>query len=356
MSAVPCVLHRVDDGGQRPHRIGHVVGAMRKGQQRGRHDQRHREQLLQRLLAVLQPLGLAADDRARSPAGRPHRPPARSAPPDQARCRRPSSAPSAPDRPQRPRPSRRSAPAPSAARRPILSGTSLMRGLDEGQEQRRNRPAQDWRDHPACRDLPHLAPVRPRQTLRRDAAPITPPTIEWVVETGAPSQVARFSHKRRGDQCRHHRPDEGVGVRHRLGRDDAARDRADHIAPGDQRAQRFRTPRRSPARRPWSGPWRRRPGPCCWPRRSRRCSAPCRPRTRAAATMIAVPEPCARQDEGGQPADHHEDQRDAGGHHRAARSRRSPAPAGLTRRKVLVQRLPAVDRRVRIIGHCGCLS
>jgi hypothetical protein len=56
-------------------------------------------------------------------------------------------------------------------------------------------------------------------------APITPPTTEWVVETGAPIHVARLTHRA-----------DDAGIAHRLGSDDALGNGVDHVAAGDQRA------------------------------------------------------------------------------------------------------------------------
>ncbi len=43
-----------------------------------------------------------------------------------------------------------------------------------------------------------MAPMVPQSTILNPAAaippPITPPTMEWVVDTGAPANVARFNH------------------------------------------------------------------------------------------------------------------------------------------------------------------
>ncbi len=63
--------------------------------------------------------------------------------------------------------------------------------------------------------------------------------MEWVVETGAPTAVAKLSQSAAASSAADHQPDEGVGVGDERRVDDAVLDGADHVAAGDERAGRL---------------------------------------------------------------------------------------------------------------------
>ncbi len=76
----------------------------------------------------------------------------------------------------------------------ILSGTSLMKALMKARKAAAMTPpmtGEITQEAAICPILPHSMASKPAATM---PAPITPPTMECVVDTGAPSQVARFSH------------------------------------------------------------------------------------------------------------------------------------------------------------------
>ena len=79
-------------------------------------------------------------------------------------------------------------------------------------------------------------------------APTTPPTIEWVVETGAPIQVEKLIHRAAEISAASMSRMKGAVIGQGTLVDDAAGDGLDHIAAGDQRAGRLE--HRSDGQRP----------------------------------------------------------------------------------------------------------